>query len=143
MRPHTAILAIGLAALAAVPAAGDSLWRQGAAPHFHWLADTKARRVGDIVSIVINEESKASTDLSQSHSKETETNAVISEIRHLFGINKPSASATGADKGLPAVDVRGLLPDLGLPVVDAEGRPVGLLDVQDLVGLKAADDGQG
>ncbi len=30
-----------------------------------------------------------------------------------------------------------------LPVVDAEGRPVGLLDVQDLVGLKAADDGQG
>jgi len=29
-----------------------------------------------------------------------------------------------------------------LPVVDAEGRPVGLLDVQDLVGLKAFGHGE-
>jgi arabinose-5-phosphate isomerase len=29
-----------------------------------------------------------------------------------------------------------------LPVVDAQGKPVGLLDVQDLVGLKAAGNGK-
>lgn len=29
-----------------------------------------------------------------------------------------------------------------LPVVDADGRPVGLLDVQDMVGLKALEDGR-
>ena len=104
MRLRSAVLGIGLAVLAAAPAAGDSLWRHSPGPHVHWLADTKARRVGDIVSIVIKEESKATTDLSQSHSKETETNAVFSEIRHILGINKPSASATGADKGLPVVD---------------------------------------
>ena len=105
MHPRHALLALGLATLTALPAAADSLWQQTPAPNFHWLADIKARRVGDIVSIVIKEESKASTDVSESHSKETSANAVVEELRcALLGINKPKDSSDTDTRGLPALD---------------------------------------
>jgi len=94
---------VALAALAA-PARADSLWAQAPSPHFHWLADTKAREVGDLVTILINEESKAKTDLSQTHTKETKTNAAINEFREILGVNKPKDGATDETKGLPVVD---------------------------------------
>jgi len=98
------ILFGGVLAMLGVPAAADSLWKGSTSPHFHWFADTKARRVGDLVTILIKEESKAKTDLSQSHTKETSTNAVFKEFRNLFGVNKPADGATDEDKGLPVVD---------------------------------------
>ncbi len=103
MRWRIALPLIGLYALAAA-ARADSLWQAAPSPHFHWLADTKARRVGDLVTILINEESKAKTDVSETHSKETKTNAAINEFRNLLGINKPPDGATDEDKGLPVVD---------------------------------------
>lgn len=97
-------IAMALVVTVGLPALGDSLWKGAASPHYHWFADTKARRVGDVVTILINEESKAKTDLSQSHTKETKTNAVIKEFRNLLGINRPPEGAGDEDKGLPVVD---------------------------------------
>ncbi|MFW6164430.1 MAG: flagellar basal body L-ring protein FlgH [Planctomycetota bacterium] len=97
-------MAVALAATLGLPALGDSLWKGAASPHAHWFADTKARRVGDVVTILINEESKAKTDLTQTHTKETKTNAVISEFRELFGVNKPADGASDEEKGLPVMD---------------------------------------
>jgi flagellar L-ring protein precursor FlgH len=104
MHWRTTVFAIGLLATTAVPAPADSLWKGAPSAGFHWFADTKARRVGDIVTILIQEESKAKTDLSQSHSKESETKAAINEFRNLLGVNKPPDSATDETKGLPKVD---------------------------------------
>jgi flagellar L-ring protein precursor FlgH len=104
MQPRTVLLALAMLAAGAAAAAADSLWRPSPGPHFHWFADTKARRVGDIVTILISEKSEAKTDLSQSHSKETAANAVIEEFRNLCGINKPADGATDATKGLPVID---------------------------------------
>jgi flagellar L-ring protein precursor FlgH len=94
----------GLLVALAAPTRADSLWASAGDPRFNWFADNKARRVGDIVTILIKEESKATTDVSQSHSKDSETKAAIEEFRHLCGINKPESDATGDDKGLPAID---------------------------------------
>ena len=56
------------------------------------------------MTILIKEESKAKTDLSETHTKETKTNAKINELRNLLGVNKPADGATDAEKGLPVVD---------------------------------------
>ena len=104
MRCRTSICCGIVLALVAGPGAADSLWKGAPSPQFHWFADTKARRVGDIVTILIKEESKAKTDLSETHTKETKTNAVIREFRNLLGVNKPPEGATDEEKGLPVVD---------------------------------------
>lgn len=97
------LIALALAALLAAPAAADSLWK-GNEDKPHWFSDTKARRVGDVVTILIKEESKAKTDLSQSHKKDSSTKAMVNELRAIFGINKPKDGATDESAGLPVVD---------------------------------------
>ncbi|MFP4055876.1 MAG: flagellar basal body L-ring protein FlgH [Candidatus Brocadiia bacterium] len=101
-------LAILLAVLPAGPASADSLWPGSEQPRPGWFSDLKARRVGDIVTILIDEEAKATTDLSQSHSQATETGGAIKKIQNVLGINKPDPAATttttAAEAGLPAVE---------------------------------------
>jgi len=70
-----------LAAIAA-PAAADSLWKQSTDPDFCWFADTKARSVGDVVTVLIKEETKAKTDQTRS---ETKTTSGLAQIVRFFG----------------------------------------------------------
>jgi len=104
MRSPAILSAVGLLALAAAPARADSLWPAAGEPGFQWFSDTKARRVGDIVTILIKEQSTATTDLSQSEQKDTATTAVIKQICHVLGINKGGDTSSTGDTGLPSVD---------------------------------------
>jgi flagellar L-ring protein precursor FlgH len=101
MRSATRIWVIGALGVAAAAASADSLWPASGATGGHWFADTKARRVGDMVTILIKEESTATTDVSQTHDKQTEGEYIIEKLRGLCGISKPKEGAAADEKGLP------------------------------------------
>lgn len=72
-----ALLAL-VAALAALPAASaESLWRKGRARHVALVADNRAHRVGDIVTIVVDEQQKVSNKEQVKTSKSSSANAEI------------------------------------------------------------------
>jgi len=93
-----AVVALGLVGQA------DSLWPKDREAEPRWFNDLKARRVGDVVTVLIKEESKATTDLSESHSKDTKATASVEELRLLGLVNKPKVGAADDEKGLPKVD---------------------------------------
>jgi len=100
MRALVAALSLAIAPLAA----GDSVWPKNPEARPRWFNDLKARRVGDVVTVLIREESTATTDLSESHSKDTKATASVAELRLPGLINKPKPDAADDEKGLPKVD---------------------------------------
>jgi len=102
MLHRTPRLALALLALAAACAGADSLWLAAGHDGVSWFSDVKARRVGDVVTVLIDEESEATTDLKQSESKVTDTTGTIEELRNLLLISLPKeGEALGT--GLPKV----------------------------------------
>lgn len=82
MHARWIVLAAALVAGVGGPAAGDSLWRHPTEPAFSWFADIKARHVGDIVTVLIKEETKAKTDQTRS---QTKTTSGLANIIRIFG----------------------------------------------------------
>jgi len=75
MRTNKHLLVLpALAMLLSVPASGKSLWPENGASLF---ADNKAYRVGDIVTIEVDEDSSISSSAGQELSRATETDASI------------------------------------------------------------------
>lgn len=93
-----------LVALGCVPAAADSVWQAGARAPASLIADHKARAVGDIITILIKEETTAKSDLKESHAKESATKAAITEIKNILGYTRPDVTPSGKTRGLPSVD---------------------------------------
>ena len=109
MSKRAAVVILAMLSAARPTAVADSLWtRRSLNP----ITDTKARRVGDIVTIVIKEKSEATSDLSETHDKTTDTTGVITEIKNLFGFwgkssetPKGTVNADGSKvEPLPSVD---------------------------------------
>lgn len=79
----------------------ESLWKRSAEP-IQLFTDIKARRAGDLVTILIEEQSEFSAERDNSLKKDSATKAGINVFR-LLGIEKPAdGNGTGGD--LPAVD---------------------------------------
>jgi len=84
-------------ALAIVPARADSLWRQANAPSM--FADRKAFAVGDIVTIVVQENSTATKNNETKTSKQSSVNDALETLLY-----SPAASGFLTKKGtLPAL----------------------------------------
>ena len=79
MRGALALAALGLAALGATPAAGQSLYREGAAGG-NIFADHRARAVNDIVTIIVVEQSSQSRSANTTTSKNSSRTAAINEF---------------------------------------------------------------
>ena len=104
MRAQALLLPAALFALCSIHAAADSLWQAGQAPPTSLIADHKARRVGDIITILIKEEATAKSELKESHAKDSATKAAITEIKNILGYTRPDTTASGETRGLPSVD---------------------------------------
>jgi flagellar L-ring protein precursor FlgH len=79
MRRAVPLLALGLAVLAASPAAAQSLWRDGG-PGGSLFADHRARAVNDIVTILVVEQSSTTRSASTSTSKNSSRTAAITDL---------------------------------------------------------------
>jgi flagellar L-ring protein precursor FlgH len=92
------LLALALAALQLNPASADSLWKVGSSRSAS--EDKKARNVGDILTILIQENNGATRANNTATSKKASVNAAIASI--LYG---PSVSGLLTKKGtLPALN---------------------------------------
>lgn len=78
MRPVLAVLAL----LVAFPAAADaqSLWQKGRKRHVALVADNRAHRLGDIVTIVIDESQKVENKENVNTSKATSASASVTSF---------------------------------------------------------------
>jgi len=88
---HLFFLVLFLGA-AAMPAACESLWAKN--PPGNLCRDTKARRVGDLLTIVIDEQSEVSKESSRSTRKETAAELGVDLFR-LFGLEGDAGDLPG------------------------------------------------
>jgi len=87
--------ALLIPAACGAPARADSLWARAEAPG-NMFADTKARRTGDIVTVLIQEQLLVANAQDRNHEKETKTKFSINLFR-LFGFDTPAAEQPAAD----------------------------------------------
>jgi flagellar L-ring protein precursor FlgH len=92
------VAALALSLAAAVNVSGDSLWKEDKA--YSMVADKKAHRVGDVITIVIQENNGATRNNNTTTSKKNSVNAAISSFLY-----SPAASGLLTKKGtLPALN---------------------------------------
>jgi len=99
----TILLAIFLAAWG-VGAAGQSLWEKN--PPGNLYCDTKARAVGDLLTVLIDEKTEVSKDASRTLDKEHSVDLSVDAFR-LFGLNNNGNSTLPAAKWDSAKDFDG------------------------------------
>jgi flagellar L-ring protein FlgH len=100
-RLQCAALALGLGLSLATNLSADSLWQDGLSKSI--CADKRASRVGDIVTILVQENSTASKDNSTKTSKQSDVDAAIATFLY-----SPAASTALTQKGsLPALKFSG------------------------------------
>ena len=87
-----------LAALALLPprAEADSLWQRGKANPVSLVSDNRARRVGDIVTIVIDEKQKVKNDENSKTEKNSDATGTL--------VFQPAQKLTSEVNKLPGVD---------------------------------------
>ena len=96
-----AAVTVGLCLSFAATLSADSLWQDGQAKSM--CADKRAGKVGDIVTILVQENSSATKDNTTKTSKDSSINAAISSFLY-----SPTASSLLTKKGsLPALNVSG------------------------------------
>jgi flagellar L-ring protein precursor FlgH len=92
---------LGLCAGFAATLSADSLWQEGRSRSF--CADKRAGRVGDIVTILVQENTSATKDNSTKTSKDSSIDAAIASFLY-----SPAASSLLTQKGaMPALSVSG------------------------------------
>jgi len=67
-------------AVANTDASAQSLWRKGRGNHASLIADNRAYRIGDIVTIVVNEEHKVEDDQEVKLNKSTSDQATMKDV---------------------------------------------------------------
>jgi flagellar L-ring protein precursor FlgH len=94
---NPAVLAAALLAAGCLPLSADSLWKASSSKSM--TADRRARRAGDIITILVQENNSAQKDNSTSTSKKSGLDASVSSFLY-----PPSASGLLTKKGaLPAM----------------------------------------
>ncbi len=94
MRSILVLLTLAATGLAAA-ARADSLWARAGNPA-NPFADTKARRTGDVVTVLIQETLFVSNDQGRDHKKESRTKFSVNVFR-MFGQDKPAAEQPAVD----------------------------------------------
>jgi flagellar L-ring protein precursor FlgH len=142
MSPGLRILAAATFAVSALTASADSLWPEAGAS---LVTDNRAQRPGDVLTIVVIEDSKVTNAAATSLSKATVDKAQISALdlpNHVFPLDatpKVDANSTRTFDGKGAYELSGSM-QTRLTAVVMEVLPNGNLVVEGSRVLKSVDD---